>query len=67
MINETANLNFEPAEKEWIESFAEVTGKSFTALVREWTLQRLEDELEARDLKEQWPISATRTIPQLAH
>ena len=37
---------FEPDEKEWIESYAVLYGKSFSVLVREWTLERLEDELD---------------------
>ena len=45
-------IRFEPDEKEWIESFAYINGQSFSAQVREWVLERLEDELDARDLKE---------------
>jgi hypothetical protein len=44
-------IRFEPEEKEWIETFAAVNGRSFSAQVRAWTLQGLEDELDARDLK----------------
>ena len=43
-------IRFAPEEKEWIESFAELSGQSFSAQVRQWTLERLEDELDARDL-----------------
>ncbi|MDR1183891.1 MAG: DUF6290 family protein [Coriobacteriales bacterium] len=43
-------IRFEPEEKEWIGTFAEINGKSFSAQVREWTLARLEDEMDARDL-----------------
>ena len=52
MSKKVSAIRFEPEEKEWIESFAELNGKSFSAQVREWTLERLEDELDARDLKE---------------
>ncbi len=45
-------IRFDPEEKEWIETFAKMNGKSFSAQVRQWTLERLEDELDARDLKE---------------
>jgi hypothetical protein len=44
-------IRFNPEEKEWIESFAAMNGKSFSAQVREWALECLEDELDARDLK----------------
>lgn len=44
-------VRFSPDEKEWIEAFAEMSGKSFSAQVREWVVERLEDELDARDLK----------------
>jgi predicted DNA-binding protein len=47
-----AAIRFAPEEKEWIGSFASLNGKSFSAQVREWTLERLEDELDALDLKE---------------
>ena len=43
-------IRFEPEEKEWITAFAKLSGKTFSAQVREWTLERLEDELDARDL-----------------
>jgi hypothetical protein len=43
-------IRFEPEEKEWIGAFANLNGKSFSAQVREWTLERLEDEMDARDL-----------------
>ena len=44
-------IRFAPEEKERIEAFAKMSGKSFSAQVREWMLERLEDELDARDLK----------------
>ena len=37
-------IRFEPNEKEWI--------ATFSAQVRQWTLERLEDELDARDLSQ---------------
>ena len=45
-------IRFEPDEKEWISAFAEMNGTTFSAQVRQWTLERLEDEMDARDLKE---------------
>ena len=39
-------IRFEPNEKEWIAAFAEMNGSTF------WTLERLEDELDARDLSQ---------------
>ena len=44
-------VRFEPHEKEWIESFAAMNGLSFSAQVRRWALERLEDELDAHDLR----------------
>ena len=43
-------IRFEQEEKEWINAFAETNGKSFSGQVREWVLDRLEDEMDARDL-----------------
>ena len=45
-------IRFEPNEKEWIAAFAEMNGSTFSAQVRQWTLERLEDELDARDLSQ---------------
>ncbi len=45
-------IRFEPEEKEWISAFAEMNGTTFSAQVRQWTLERLEDEMDARDLKQ---------------
>ncbi len=45
-------IRFEPDEKEWISAFAEMNGTTFSAQVRQWTLERLEDEMDARDLKQ---------------
>ncbi len=43
-------IRFAPEEKEWIASFAEMNGTTFSAQVRQWALERLEDEMDARDL-----------------
>ncbi len=45
-------IRFEPDETEWISAFAEMNGTTFSAQVRQWTLERLEDEMDARDLKQ---------------
>ena len=45
-------IRFEPEEKEWISAFAEMNGITFSAQVRQWALERLEDEMDARDLKQ---------------
>ena len=52
MSKTVSAIRFEPDEKEWIEGFASMNGQSFSAQVREWVLERLEDELDARDLLE---------------
>ncbi|WP_418979433.1 type II toxin-antitoxin system RelB family antitoxin [Adlercreutzia equolifaciens] len=44
-------IRFEPEEKSWIAAFAEMNGTTFSAQVRQWTLERLEDEMDARDLQ----------------
>ena len=43
-------IRFNPEEKEWITAFANMNGTTFSAQVRQWTLERLEDEMDARDL-----------------
>jgi hypothetical protein len=44
-------IRFNPEEKSWIDAFAKMNGNSFSAQVRQWTLERLEDEMDARDLQ----------------
>lgn len=44
-------IRFNPEEKSWITAFAEMNGTTFSAQVRQWTLERLEDEMDARDLQ----------------
>lgn len=50
MSKEVTAVRFEPEEKEWIATFAKLYGNSFSGQVRRWTLERLEDEMDARDL-----------------
>ncbi len=52
MVMTASAIRFEPDEKEWISAFAEMNGTTFSAQVRQWTLERLEDEMDARDLKQ---------------
>ena len=51
MSKSVAAIRFEPEEKAWIAAFAQMNGQSFSAQVRTWALECLEDELDARDLK----------------
>lgn len=50
MAMTTSAIRLEPEEKEWITSFASLNGNSFSAQVREWLLERLEDELDSMAL-----------------
>lgn len=45
-------IRFNSEEKEWITAFANMNGNTFSKQVRLWVLERLEDELDARDLKQ---------------
>lgn len=51
MAMKASAIRFEPEEKEWITAFAEMNGNTFSSQVRQWTLERLEDEMDARDLR----------------
>ena len=51
MTKQIAAVRFEPEDKEWIAAFAKMNDKTFSAQVREWALERLEDEMDAFDLK----------------
>lgn len=52
MAMKASAIRFAPEEKSWIEAFAEMNGTTFSAQVRQWTLERLEDEMDVRDLKQ---------------
>ncbi len=51
MAMSASAIRFNDEEKEWITTFAKMNGTTFSAQVRTWTLERLEDEMDARDLK----------------
>ena len=51
MAMRASAIRFNEQEKEWISAFAKMNGSTFSAQVRSWTLERLEDEMDARDLK----------------
>lgn len=51
MAMSASAIRFNDEEKEWITAFAEMNGTTFSAQVRNWTLERLEDEMDARELK----------------
>ena len=50
MAMKASAIRFDQDEREWISAFAQLNGTTFSAQVRQWTLERLEDELDARDL-----------------
>lgn len=51
MAMSASAIRFKEEEREWISAFAKMNGSTFSAQVRDWTLERLEDEMDARDLK----------------
>ena len=56
-------IRFSPEEREWISAFARMNGETFSGQVRRWTLERLEDELDARDLVDAIAEDDGATIP----
>lgn len=52
MAKTVSAIRFSDDERAWITTFAEMNGETFSGQVRRWTLERLEDELDARDLAE---------------
>ena len=46
----TSLIEFDSAEMAWISCYAKRGGSSISDMVREWTLQRLEDEFDAYGL-----------------
>ena len=63
MAMSASAIRFNDEEKEWITAFAEMNGTTFSAQVRNWTLERLEDEMDARDLKIAIETDADEPIP----
>ena len=45
-------IRFAPEEKSWIQSFADFQGKSFSDVVREAILEKIEDEADLRAYNE---------------
>lgn len=43
MAMEATTIRFAPEEREWIQSYADFCGKSFSEVVREAVLERVED------------------------
>jgi len=48
----TTCIRFKPEEQEMISAFADLNGLSFSAQVRKWALECMEDELDAHDAQE---------------
>lgn len=46
-----ATIHFDPEDKSYIEVLAKSNGSTFSARIRQWILERLEDEIDARDLR----------------
>lgn len=49
MAMATKAIRFAPEECSWIESYAEFRGKSFSEVVREAVLEKIEDATDLRD------------------
>jgi len=52
MAKVVQGIRFEPEEIEMINEYAKFTGKTFSAVVRESTLEAIEDKIDADALKE---------------
>lgn len=50
MISTT--IRFAPEEREWIQAYADFTGKSFSEFVRETTLEKVEDAADLQAYKD---------------
>lgn len=50
-MNSTA-IRFAPEEREWIQSYADFMGKSFSEFVRETVLEKVEDAADLQAYKE---------------
>ena len=48
MARNTATVRFAPEEKRWIQSYADFMGMSFSDVVREATLEVIEDLVDVR-------------------
>ena len=48
MAKEATAIRFAPEEKDWIQSYADFVGKSFSEVVRESVLERIEDAADVQ-------------------
>ena len=48
MAMEATAIRFAPEEKDWIQSYADFVGKSFSEVVRESVLERIEDAADVQ-------------------
>jgi len=52
MAMDTIGVRFSGEEKDWVNAFARVNGISFSEQIRTWINERIEDELDAKELAE---------------
>jgi predicted DNA-binding protein len=52
MVKTATAIRFESEEREWIQSYADFRGKTFSDVVREAILERIEDETDVQAFNE---------------
>lgn len=52
MAMNTTAIRFAPEERDWIQSYADFVGKSFSEVVRESVLERIEDAADLQAYEE---------------
>lgn len=52
MAKEATAIRFAPEEREWIQSYADFCGKSFSDVVREAALEKVEDAADLQEYSE---------------
>ena len=45
-------VTFSPEEEELIESYGKLTGMTVSEIIRTFTIERIEDEMDANDIRE---------------
>jgi len=48
----TVGIRLSDEEKQWVKAFADVNGTTFSEQVRTWITERIEDELDSKELAE---------------
>lgn len=63
MPRQAATIRFDPDEREWIQSYADFHGRTFSDVVRDAILEKIEDEADIRAYNDALTEDIDETVP----